>query len=104
MKKERLRAEVQTVDLHGETFEYGIVIYKHRFSIRRSLNDYEETVLDKVMRMGVQYKYKTMACDKLVAEMQVSYRDANGKVQCLCLDLHDYTFEIQHIGDMYCQI
>ena len=102
MKKERMKAEIQTVDLRGDTFEYGIVVYKHRFSITRSLDDYAETVLNKVIRMGIAYKYKTMACDKLIAVVEVLHRDVNGAVQCLCLDLHDYTFEIQHIGDMTC--
>lgn len=82
------------------TFEYGIVVYKHRFSIKRSLDDYEETTLNKCIRMGVQYKYKTVACDKLVAEMQILYKDENDKVKCLCKDLHEYTFEIKHKGNM----
>ena len=40
-------------------FDYGIVTYKHRFSINRSLDDYEETTLNRCIRMGIQYKYKT---------------------------------------------
>ena len=85
-------------------FNYGIVVYKHRFSIKRPLNDYEETTLNKCIRMGVQYKYKTMACDKLIAEMQILYKDENDKPQCLCLDLHDWTFSIKHIGNMQCDL
>lgn len=81
-------------------FDYGIVIYKHRFSINRSLNDYTETLLNKCIRMGLVYKYKTMDCDKLIDEMQILYRDENNKLQCLCLDLHDWTFNIQYKGDM----
>lgn len=81
-------------------FDYGIVVYKHRFSLNRSLDDYVETSLNKCIRMGIVYKYKTMAHDKLIAEMQVLYRDENNEVQCLCLDLHDWTFEIKHKGDM----
>ena len=81
-------------------FDYGVVVYKHRFSIHRSLNDYEEITLNKCIRMGVVYKYKTMACDKLIAEMQILYKDENGNVHCLCEDLHEYTFEIKHKGDM----
>lgn len=87
-----------------DKFDYGIVIYKHRFSIDRSLNDYTETILKKCIRMGLVYKYKTMARDKLIAEMQVLYRDENNKCQCLCLDLHDWTFKIQHKGDMSVEI
>ncbi len=86
------------------TFEYGSVTYKHRFSINRSLNDYEETTLNKCIRIGLEYKYYTMACDELVAEFQVVYRDEKDKLQCLCLDLHDYTFKINHKGDMMIQI
>lgn len=81
-------------------FDYGIVVYKHRFSINRSLDDYEETTLNKCIRMGIEYKYKTMARDKLIAEMQIIYKDENDKLHCLCEDLHDYTFEIKHKGDM----
>lgn len=81
-------------------FDYGVVVYKHRFSFKRSLNDYEETTLNKCIRMGVVYKYKTMGCDKLIAEMQIIYKDENDKLHCLCEDLHDYTFEIKHKGDM----
>lgn len=82
------------------SFDYGIVVYKHRFSINRSLDDYKETTLSKCIRMGIQYKYKTMACDKLIAEMQILYKDENDNVRCLCEDLHEYTFEIKHKGDM----
>lgn len=82
------------------TFDYGIVVFKHRFSIKRSLDDYEETTLDKCIRMGVEYKYYTMARDKLIAEMQILYKDEDGRLQCLCKDLHDFTFEIKHKGDM----
>ena len=85
-------------------FDYGIVVYKHRFSIKRALDDYEETTLNKCIRMGVALKYKTVACDKLVYEMQILHRDENDKVKCLCLDLHDWAFNIKHIGNMQCEI
>ena len=85
-------------------FDYGIVVYKHRFSINRSLDDYKEITLDKCLRMGVHYVYKTMACDKLVAEMQILYKDENNKPKCLCLDLQNWTFNIKHIGVMQCEI
>ena len=81
-------------------FDYGVVTYKHRFSINRSLDDYEETTLTKYIRMGIQYIYKTMACDKLIAEMQIIYKDEQGKLHCLCEDLHEYTFTIKHQGNM----
>lgn len=87
-----------------DKFDYGIVIYKHRFDINRSLNDYAESILKKCIRMGLVYKYKTMGRDKLIAEMQVLYRDENNKVQCLCLDLQDWTFKIQHKGDMLVEL
>ena len=45
-----------------------------------------------------------MAHDKLITEMQVLYRDENNQVQCLCLDLHDWTFEIKHKGDMLVEL
>lgn len=82
------------------TFEYGIVVFKHRFSINRSLDDYEETMLNKCNRIGLEYKYYTMACDKLISELQIVYKDENNKLQCLKKDLHEWTFEIKHKGDM----
>ena len=85
-------------------FDYGIVVYKHRFNLSRSLDDYYETPINKCIRMGVELKYKTMDCDKLVYEMQIVYKDENDKLQCLCLDLHDWTIAIKHIGDMQCNI
>lgn len=84
----------------GFEFDYGIVIYKHRFSIDRPLDDYKETTLNKCICMGLVYKYKTMACDKLIAELQICYKDENNKLKCLCLDLHDWTFEVKHKGHM----
>lgn len=87
-------------ELSTNSFDYGIVTYKHRFSINRSLDDYDETILNKCIRMGVEYKYKTMARDNLIAEMQIVYRDEFGKLHCLCEDLRDYTFSIKHKGDM----
>lgn len=85
-------------------FDYGILIYKHRFNISHSLDDYREIVLNKCILIGVELKYKTMACDKLVYEMQIVYKDENDKLQCLCLDLHDWTINIKHIGNMQCNI
>ena len=84
----------------AEKFDYGVVTYKHRFSIKRSLNDYEEITLNKCIRMGIQHLYKTMACDKLVTEIQIVYKDENNNLHCLCEDLHDFTFCIKHKGDM----
>lgn len=81
-------------------FDYGVVIYKHRFSIKRSLDDYKETTLNKCIRIGLEHKYKTMAKDKLITELQVVYKDENNKLQCFCADLEEYTFEIKHKGDM----
>lgn len=85
-------------------FDYGTIVYKHRFSINRSLDDYKETTLSKCIRMGLVYKYYTMACDKLIAEIQVCYKDKDNNLQCLCLDLHDWTFEIKHKGNMQVQL
>lgn len=81
-------------------FDYGIVTYKHRFTIHRSLDDYEETTLKRCIAMGVQYKYRTMASDTPFCEMQIVYKDENDNLQCLRKDLHDFTFTIIHKGDM----
>ena len=69
MNKNEIQKHIVRATDGDFTFEYGIVIYKHRFSINRSLNDYEEAMLNRCIRMGVQYMYKTMACDKLIAEI-----------------------------------
>lgn len=85
-------------------FDYGTITYKHRFSINRPLNDYKETTLNKCIRMGLVYKYYTMAYDKLIAEIQICYKDKDNNLQCLCLDLHDWTFEIKHKGNMLVEL
>lgn len=85
-------------------FDYGIIVYKHRFNINRSLNDYKESTLNKCIRIGLVYTYKTMAHDKLIAEIQICYKDEDNNLQCLCLDLHDWTFEIKHKGNMQVQL
>ena len=90
---------VKTID-GNFTFEYGIVVFKHRFSIKRSLNDYEETTLNRCISISLEFKYYTMACDKLIPEIQVLYKDENEKVQCLKKDLHEWSFEIKHKGNM----
>lgn len=87
-----------------EKFDYGVVTYEHRFSLDRSLADYVETTLNKCIRMGLVYNYKTMAYDKLIAEMQIVYKDVNDKLQCLCLDLQDWTFKIEHKGNMLVEL
>ena len=82
------------------TFEYGIVTFKHRFSIKRSLNDYEETTLYRCISISLEFKYYTMKNDKLIPELQILYKDDDEKVQCLKKDLHEWTFEIKHKGNM----
>lgn len=85
-------------------FDYGVVTYKHRFSLNRSLNDYEEFTLNKCIRVEIVLKYYTTDCDKLVYEIQILHRDENNKVQCLCLDLKEWTFSIKYVGNMSCNI
>lgn len=85
-------------------FEYGIIKYKHRFSINRPLDDYKETTLNKCVRTSLELKYKTMAKNKLIYELQILYKDENNKPQCICLDLHDYTIKIIKKGDMQTNI
>lgn len=82
-------------------FDYGVVSYKHRFSINRPINDYVERMLHRCIRMGIEFK---IIGERSIAEMQVVYKDVDGKLQCLCLDLHDFTFDILHLGDMQCTI
>lgn len=82
------------------SFDYGVVTYKHRYVIHRSLDDYKETTLNRCVAMIVLYKYKTMSSDVPFAEMQIVYKDENDHMQYLCKDLHDFTFTINHKGDM----
>lgn len=96
--------KVVTLNADNFKFEYGYIVYERRFTLDLPLDAYVETALNKCIRMGIEYKYKTVACDKLIAEMQILYRDEFDKVQCLCLDLHDYTFTILHKGDMTIKI
>lgn len=91
-------------EMREKEFDYGIVVYKHRFNMTRSLDDYKETTINKCIRIGLELKYKTMACDNLVYEMQIVYKDEDDKLQCLCLDLHDWTIAIKHIGNMQCNV
>ena len=81
-------------------FDYGIIEFKHRFNMTRSLDDYKVTTLNKCIRMEIEYKYYTMACDKLIAEVQIVYKDEDDNLRCLKADLHDFTFAIKHKGDM----
>lgn len=47
--------------MNEKEFDYGIVVYKHRFNMTRSLDDYKEITLNKCIRIGLELKYKTMA-------------------------------------------
>ena len=59
------------------------------------LTDYGKELIIK------EYGYSYFeACDELIAEMQIVYKDENNKLHCLCKDLHEYTFEIKHKGNM----
>lgn len=100
LEEEIKKDNIITVHDKNFTFEYGIVVFKHRFSINRSLDDYEETTLNRCISMSIQHKYYTMACDKLITELQLLYKDENNKLHCLCKDLHDWTFQIKHKGNM----
>lgn len=82
-------------------FDYGVVSFKHRFSIYRSINDYAETVLHRCIRMGIEFK---IFSGQSFAEIQIVYKDVNEKLQCQCLKLHDWTVCIRHLGDMKCDI
>lgn len=81
-------------------FNYGTVSYRYRSSIKGSLDDCQETTLNKCILIGLELKNKTMGCDYLIPELQIVYRDYDDKSQCLCLDLNDYIVTIKLIGDM----
>ena len=42
-------------------FDYGIITFKHRFNMTRSLDDYEEITLNRCIGTSLQLKYKTVA-------------------------------------------
>ena len=100
MKKEYADIPIIRIQKDSFSFEYGIVVFKHRFSIKRSLNDYEETVINRCIALEISFVYKTMACDKLVTEICLVYKDENDKLQSIKKDLHDYNFKVIHKGDM----
>lgn len=81
-------------------FDYGVIEFKHRFSLSRNLGDYAVTVLDKCISVSLVYKYYTMACDKLIAEIQVIHRVSPTETNLTKFDLHDFTFKVKHKGDM----
>lgn len=79
-------------------FNYGIVVYKHRFSINRSPNDYEETTLDKCVMLGLEWKSNGT---ESWFETHIVYRkDDNNKPEIVKLKLEDFTVKIIHKGDM----
>lgn len=78
-------------------FDYGIITYKHRFSINRSLDDYEETMITKCIMLGLEWKSNWK--DSWF-EFQIIYKDAKNKNQIKILKLEDWTVNIIHKGDM----
>ena len=85
-------------------FDYGIITYKHRFNLTRALTDYKEFTLDKCIRTGINHYYKNMKKDKLITELQIVYKDENNNLNCLKLDLEEWTVSIIHVGDMQCNL
>ena len=82
------------------TFDYGEIVIKPRFSISRAIDDYPVTVLLNCISVSLVYCYKTMACDKLIAEIQIIYRVSPSSTALYKFDLHDYSFEVVKKGDM----
>ena len=103
---ESTESEIKPISIQDKdfSFEYGIIVYDYRFSINRAIKDYKEITLNKCIRMGLEFKYYTMAKDKLIPELQIVYKDEDNKLQCVCLDLHEYTFKIMHKGSMMINI
>lgn len=81
-------------------FDYGLITYKHRFTINRSLDDYEVHTLGNVISLSLWRGYKTMAKDKLITEFVIIYRDDEHKTQQLHLDQADWTVIVTYKGDM----
>ena len=99
---ENAESEIKPITIQDKdfSFKYGIVVYDYRFSINRNIKDYKEITLNKCIRMGLEFKYYTMAKDKLIPELQIVYKDENNELQCVCLNLEEYTVTIKHKGNM----
>lgn len=86
---------------NNEEFDYGIIVFKHRFDINRPLDCYDVTVMERCIRTGIVYK---ISGGRLIAEMQIVYKDDDEKLQCLRLDLHDWAISVKYVGDMQCDL
>lgn len=84
------------------SFDYGIVVFKRRFNITASPEEYTGTVLERCIRLGIEYKYTALDGGRVYAQMQILCRDDTGNPQCICLDMRDWSFRIEHLGDMQC--
>ena len=90
----------QPLPLPPDEYDYGIITYKPRFTVCNSSKDFKETTLNKCIRVSIEHKYKTMAKDKLITEIQIVYKDEEDNLHCLCEDLEKVIFNIKHKGDM----
>lgn len=80
------------------TFIYGRVIVGHRLHVNRPII-HDKLVLDRCIRMGIEHKVRNMAGDDYY-EVQIVYKDDNGKLQCGKYDLEYYDVTIEFQGDM----
>lgn len=80
-------------------FNYGVVIYKHRFTINRSLDDYEEIKLDKCIMLELAWKSNINGTESWF-ETHIVYKDENNKPQIVKLKIEEYVVKVIHKGDM----
>ncbi len=80
-------------------FDYGIIEYKHRFNMTRSLDDYETTVLEKCVSVSLSHK-SNINGTKSWFETHIIYKDTNNSPEILKLKIEDFIVKIKHMGDM----
>lgn len=85
---------IRASDDSGFEFEYGIVHVHQRNVIHG-----EEKKIDRGIRMDFVKKVK---CVSGIAfwEVQIVYKDEEGKLHCDCMNLDEWRIEIKHQGNM----
>ena len=82
-----------------DNFSYGRISYQRRFSINLPLSAYDSVTLYKVLKVSSKYVYHNVGCTDLHCEVYIHYHDESNRSKFLKLDLHDYTFKVEFVGD-----
>lgn len=85
--------------LAREKYDYTKIVVKHRFKLDRALDDYKETIYDKVIRTESKRVFRSLA-DKVGQRLFcILYRDENFETQYVEYDIEDWTFTVLHCTD-----